>query len=63
MSDITRATTRLRMSTATPSYGIGLGGGVTCAMTAHSVAVSADKPFADARNAAQRGANAWSPPV
>jgi hypothetical protein len=51
------------MSTATPSYGIGLGGGVTCAMTTHTGAVSAYKPFADARNAAQGGAGAWSPPV
>ena len=63
MSDITRAVTRLRLPIATPSYELGNSGGVSCAMTAHTAAASAYKPFADARNAAQGGASAWSPPV
>ena len=40
-----------------------LGGAETCAMTSHTGALSAYKPFGDARNAAQGGADAWSPPV
>ena len=63
MSNTTWAPARLRVSIATPSYGIGLGDGMTCVMTAHRGAVEAYKPFADARNAAQGGASAWSPPV
>jgi hypothetical protein len=63
MSEITRAATRLRMSIATPSYGNGFGGGTTCAMATPTVAASANKLVADARNAAQGGAHAWSPPV
>ena len=62
MSDNTWAPARLRMSIAAP-VAAGLGGGVTCAMKAHAAAVSAYEPFADARNAAQGGADAWSPPV
>ena len=63
MSNISRAAMRLRLSIAAPVYGTGVGGAVTCAMTGHTAAVSADKPFGDARNAAQGGADAWSPPV
>ena len=63
MSETTWAAARLRTSIATPSYGFGLGSGMTCVMTAHTAAVSAYKPSADARNAAQGGASAWSPPV
>jgi len=33
------------------------------ASTAHAAVVSAYKPSTDARNAAQGGASAWSPPV
>jgi hypothetical protein len=31
--------------------------------TAHAAAMPADKPLGDARNDAQGGASAWSPPV
>ena len=63
MSNISRAAMRLRLSIVAPVSGSGLGGVVTCAMTAHTAAASAYKPFGDARNAAQGGASAWSPPV
>jgi hypothetical protein len=53
------AVTRFRMSafdaTLTPAVGSPL--------MAHMAAVSAYKPFIDARNDAQGGASAWSPPV
>ena len=58
-----RVAMRLRLSIAAPVYATGLGDGVTCAMTSHPAAVSSYKPFGDARNAAQGGADAWSPPV
>jgi hypothetical protein len=58
-----RAAMRLRLSIAAPVHATGLGGGVSCAMTSRTAAVSSYKPFADARNAAQGGADAWSPPV
>ena len=58
-----RAAMRLRLSIVAPVYAIGLGGADTRAMTGHTAAVSAYKPSADARNAAQGGASAWSPPV
>jgi len=34
-----------------------------CVTSAHTRAVSAYKPFIDARNGAQGGPRAWSPPV
>jgi hypothetical protein len=36
---------------------------VGSSMTAHAAAVTAYKPFGDARNDAQGGADAWGPPV
>jgi hypothetical protein len=54
---------RLRLSIVAPAYAAGLGGAEAYAMTGHTAAVTASKPFADSRNAAQGGASAWSPPV
>jgi hypothetical protein len=57
------ATTRF----ATPCFGVGAGVASMRAVeglsTAHAAAVSTYKPFIDARNGAQGGAAAWSPPI
>ena len=63
MSNWNTTIARLRMPASESLGGRVLGVVTTCAATAHMAAVSSYKPFADARNGAQGGANAWSPPV
>ena len=60
MSISTTAAARFRM----PAFGSARWLTSACTMTAHTAAVAAYKPSAvDARNGAQGGADAWSPPV
>jgi hypothetical protein len=58
MSNYTWDVARLRMS----ALGSGMLG-APCTSTAVVAAVSAYKPFIDARNDAQGGEGAWGPPV
>jgi hypothetical protein len=59
MSNTPVAVTRFRMLASTEARMLA----GTCASMAHTAAASAYKPFIDARNDVQGGADAWGPPV